>query len=616
MCGIVGIIDLEKDSIPVDFLTAMNQVMYNRGPDGEGHFFEKNIGMAMRRLSIIDLEGGWQPFYSRNQEVVAFQNGEIYNYRVLKQELESAGYVFKSHSDTEVLAHGYTHWGFRGMLERVDGMYAIAIYDRSKRELYLARDRFGEKPLYYCYAHGKFAYASDMLALAALPWVTDDINYTAMARYLALHYIPGDTTLFKSISKVLPGQYAVIALDNPVPQLDWYYKLNGKKAQQRSDDELLKILDAAVESRLIADVPVGVFLSGGLDSSIVAALAARKQPNICTFSMGFDSHSHDESEYASLVAKSIGSEHFNFIFNENSFIDLLPKVAYSLDEPIGDQALLPLFWLCQEARKHVTVALAGEGADEVFAGYGYYRNFLQQKSWKDKLKVWLGRSTDNEELLQCVVNNPVPITPSGFPLLTDIDGRERLLPNLSIRQVDTWETDLMALLNTSSNKLQRASLADLYTWLPDDLLVKFDRMAMVHSLEGRAPFLAPQVVESGLYLSDNQRITRETSKVALRKVATKILPPEILDRPKQGFVLPMRKWISQWFEANGNFETYFRGKTVPGLNVDETIRIIREDMNKGIQRERLLFALIMLVEWYESFMQRKSEVKSRYLQYQ
>ncbi|MDR6878742.1 asparagine synthase (glutamine-hydrolyzing) [Bacillus sp. 3255] len=616
MCGIVGIIDLEREFISSDFLEAMNQVMYNRGPDGEGHFFEKNIAMAMRRLSIIDLTGGWQPFYSRNDEVVAFQNGEIYNHKALQRELESAGFEFKSHSDTEVLAHGFTQWGIKGLLERLDGMFAIAIFDRPKRKLYIARDRFGEKPLYYCYKKGKFAYGSDMVSLAALPWVNDEFNYTSLSRYVALHYVPGEATLFQDINKILPGHYAEITVNNPIPQIEQYFSLQGRKIQGKSDEQLLQLLHEAVESRLVSDVPVGVFLSGGLDSSIVAAIAAKHQPNICTFSMGFDSQSHDESEYATLVAKTIGSTHFSFKFNENSFIDLLPKVAGSLDEPIGDQALLPLYWLCQEAKNHVTVALAGEGADEIFAGYGYYRSFLQNKTLKDKLKMWLGRSTDKEEMLQRIISNPVPITPSGFPLLTDMEGRKRLIPGIPINDPDRWEQNLMSLLAKTDNKLQRASLADLYTWLPDDLLVKFDRMAMSHSLEGRAPFLAPSVVEAGLYLSDSQRITKESSKVALRRVAAKILPPEILERPKQGFVLPMRKWITQWFEANGSYEYYFRHKRIPGLNVDEVIRIVEEDMGHGIQRERLLFALIMLVEWYESFLRRKNEVRSTYLKYQ
>ncbi|MNW38605.1 Asparagine synthetase [glutamine-hydrolyzing] 1 [compost metagenome] len=611
MCGIVGIIDTHSNNISEEILRTMAETMIHRGPDGDGIFIDGPIGMAMRRLSIIDLEGGWQPFYSNNKQVVAFQNGEIYNYLELRSEL-SPKYTFMSDSDTEVLAHGYVEWGIDGLLERLDGMYAVAILDLTHRVLHLARDRYGEKPLFYSVNQGKFAYSSHMLTLTALPWVENQINDLSLSRYLGLHYIPGEQTIFTGVERLLPGERLMVSIDNPVPVKSMYYNIEAARTSI-SDRELLSTIEEAVSSRLVADVPLGIFLSGGLDSSIVAALAAKHKEKISTFSMGFDSKEHDESEFASILAKQIGSTHYHFRFNEDTFLDLLPKVASVLDEPIGDQAMLPLYWLCGEARKHVTVALSGEGADEIFGGYGYYRQFLEKKSFKTLLRQLAGKVSSSREQLSKLIDNPVPVTPSGFPLLTDVAGREYLLTNNSIVGTrDSWEYNLLQSLSQVPNSLQAATIADMTTWLPDNLLVKFDRMAMAHSLEGRAPFLSPKVVKAGLSLPENQRMNPSASKIALRRVAEEILPSEILKRPKQGFVLPMRKWLVEWFNSFGSVKSYFSNREFPGLNMDHLSSIVEEDFNQGINRERFVFAVIMLLEWYAHFNLRNKELSAKY----
>lgn len=606
VCGIVGLIDTVEGRVRPGHLAALRDTMMLRGPDGEGQYIDGAVGMAMRRLSIIDIEGGAQPFFSRAGEVVVFQNGEIYNYRELRHQLEQRGCSFSSHSDTEVLAHGYTEWGIDGLLERLDGMYAIAILDRASRELHLARDRFGEKPLFYTHSKGRFAYSSSLLALASISWVSDELDGESIDRYLALHYVPGRATLFKSIKRALPGERLVIAIDDPLPRRHRYYEARLGKEKKVSDDLLAETIEQAVESRLVADVEVGVFLSGGLDSSIVAAIAARKQPRISTFSMGFSSASHDESRYAQIVAETIGSNHHHFQFDEESFRALLPLVAGALDEPVGDQAQLPLHWLCEEARRHVKVALAGEGADEIFAGYGYYKNHVKETGWRDQLKSRLGRK-DAPNGFQRLIANTEPVTPSGFPLLTDMAGRQRLT-GTSSAEMGEWESSFFDWLNRSSDSLQRAAATDLATWLPDDLLVKFDRMSMAHSLEGRAPYLAPGVVEMGLALPQSQKINAATNKVALRRIANRWLPREIIDRPKQGFVLPMARWLAQWFEAQPSTRSYYLERAMPGLDMKEVARLTEQDLSEGVRRERLLFALVLIVEWYQSFKSRQYEL--------
>jgi asparagine synthase (glutamine-hydrolysing) len=273
--------------------------------------------------------------------------------------------------------------------------------------------------------------------------------------------------------------------------------------------------------------------------------------------------------------------------------------------------MLPLYWLCEEARRHVTVALSGEGADEIFAGYGYYRNHLQSTGWRERVRSALGKTDPTDGRARRLIHNTTPVTPSGFPLLTDIAGRQRLTGK-SPKDASEWEQGLINWLNESGDRLQRAAASDVATWLPDDLLVKFDRMSMAHSLEGRAPYLSPLIVETGLRLPQAQKMDGATSKVALRRIASRWIPKEILDRPKQGFVLPMGRWLAEWFKSQRSVREYFFERAMPGLDMSEAARITEEDIKAGLKRERLLFALVLLVEWYQSFKSRQYELARKY----
>lgn len=611
MCGIAGIVGVASQASD-RLIRAFCDAFVHRGPDGSGYFVEDRIAMGMRRLSVIDLSHGGQPFFSRAKRVVAFQNGEIYNFANLKRELAAMGYLFESSSDTEVLAHGYDAWGIRRLLDRVDGMYAIAILDLDSRQLFLARDRFGEKPLFYNQHNGVFSYGSDLQALVALPWIEVALDLPALEYYLALHYVPGEATIFKDVKKLLPGHYLTLDIDDPVNfKLHRYFRQVLGAPKGISTSSLARTLENAVTSRMISDVPLGVFLSGGLDSSVVAAIAARETSGISTFSMGFDSVDHDEGPYARRVAQHIGSNHHHFTFDCGQFLDLLPKVAGVLDEPIGDQACLPLYWLCGEARKHVTVALAGEGADEIFAGYSYYRGFSPAPGLKARVRALL-RGNRQPHLHQRLIFNDPPNTPSGFPLLTDISGRTALNDSNPSREADAWESDILSWLATSNDRLQRATAADLATWLPDDLLVKFDRMAMAHSLEGRAPFLAPELVDAALHLPGTHRMANGTSKVALRRIAERWLPREIVYRKKQGFVLPMKSWIRDWFCNCGDANAYFSSHEIPGMNMNALKVMVNDDIASGLNRERFIFALMMLSEWHKMAMARIQSLRRTY----
>lgn len=606
MCGIVGLIDLSGRLSTSHMVARMADTMIKRGPDGYGEFVEGGLAMAMRRLSIIDLEHGWQPLTSRDGNVVAFQNGEIYNFQLLKNELAKAGYVFKTSSDTEVLAHGYDAWGIDGLLKKLDGMYAIAIYDRQTRTLHLARDRFGEKPLFYTARDGFFAYSSNTLALKIFDNGSMGISPMGLNYYLAMHFIPGDITIFENIFRVLPGERLEVNIDTLKLTKVKYYEIPIGRVKI-STDELASMLEDSVKSRLVADVPVGVFLSGGLDSSIVAAIASRFKNKIDTFSMGFHSKEHDESQYAQELASQIGSTHHQFYFDEDAFLDLMPRVADALDEPVGDQAMLPLYWLAQEASKHVKVVLSGEGADEIFGGYQYYESFASirpAKPFMERVKSMLsGSSKFSDGLgLDTLMENSNPTTPSGFPLLMDFLERKTWLDTYDTN--GHYEKDLIKFLSKSRDSLQRASLADFTTWLPDDLLVKLDRMGMAHSIEGRAPYLNPAIVSAGMNLPPEQKINLQGRKEFLKRTAHKWVPESLINRKKQGFVLPMRKWIVQWFESHGGPDNYVRNRPIPHLDADLVIDAIKSDIERGLHRERLWFAVILLIEWHESYLKR------------
>lgn len=596
MCGIAGIVGQYANK---DLLDKMLAQQVHRGPDGEGRHHEPWLAMGMRRLSIIDLEHGWQPLTSRNNRVLAFQNGEIYNFKELKRELEQLGYRFTTQSDTEVLAHGYDAWGFDKLLKRIDGMYAIAILDRDCRKLHLARDRFGEKPLFYTAGKGYFAYASSLQSIAVLPWFDKSIDPYGLDRYLALHYVPGEHTIFRQVRRLLPGCSLSLSIDNPTsdglpPKYNRYYKIPLRTPSSVDQEELNAEVEKAVRSRLVSDVPVGVFLSGGIDSSIIAALASRENPRISTFTIGFPGYDGDESIHAEAVAHHLGTQHQTFHFDSNQFHNLLPQVAASLDEPIGDQATLPLFWLCREASREVKVVLSGEGGDELFAGYGYYRPFVTPSGWPDRLS-WLRRNQDR-------VAPPLlgeAESASGFPILSGSKERSILTGFSGVTESD-WGNDTIEWLKNARDPLQRATAADVAGWLPDDLLVKLDRMGMAHSLEGRAPFLTPSLGEIALNLCQEQRIGKQT-KIALRRVAESFLPPSILERPKQGFVLPMKTWLEDYFSLRGGVDQYFKDSLLNSvLNASELARTIDSDMAGSFCRERFIFAVVMLSEWHSN----------------
>ncbi|GEP02699.1 asparagine synthase (glutamine-hydrolyzing) [Methylobacterium oxalidis] len=594
MCGIAGYID---PNAPLGLLDRQLGCIMHRGPDGEGRYEAGALHLGMRRLSIIDLAGGWQPLYSREGQVVAFQNGEIYNFKALRNALEARGYSFVSHSDTEVLAHGYDAWGIEGLLDRVDGMFALAIADLDRRVLHLARDRFGEKPLYFAFKPGHFVYGSSLKSVAITPWIRGEVNAWAVHRYLASHFVSGRQTLLSDVSKVLPGERLEINFDAAhEPRLYRYYRPQLEPSREASVDEIRSLLEEAVESRLVSDVPVGLFLSGGIDSSLIAALAARRHSDVEAFCIGFDDPTADESSHAESVARHLGIKLNTFHFDSRRFSELLPVVCAALDEPIGDQALLPVHWLAHAAASKVKVVLSGEGADEIFGGYSYYASRARQLI--GDFSAAYSAAHDVRSMAPGLLVESAGETQSGFPLLTYLHERESAVPHAG-SEPDKFERDLVEWLTSAHDPVQRMGAADLASWLPDDLLIKADRMTMAASIEGRAPFLSRKIVERALSLPPHQKYLGQESKVLLRELARSLLPRDIIDRKKHGFVLPMADWVQDWFRLNGGFSAYVRQGIGLGLDPVALTEIHRAPGNHS--RERLWFALIALIEWWTSF---------------
>ncbi len=596
MCGIAGFVDLSGKLELARILDQTLERMRFRGPDGFGSYIQGNHAIGMRRLSIVDHSTGEQPKSNETGQIRVVQNGEIYNYRLLRKQLISRGHSFKSVSDTEVLIHGYEEWGIEGLLGKIDGMFAFAIIDESRKVLHLARDPFGEKPVYLHFGQKLFGFASNMKALMSSLHLSQEIDSFSLMRYLALHYIPGRRTIFREVERLLPGERMEFSLIDGTCKRLKYFELIEPVDDISNPEELESILKEAVESRLVGDVPVGVFLSGGLDSSFVTSFAAKHLPSIKTFSIGFDSVRHDESHYAKSVAKAYNLEHHMVVFREKDFSRTLLEVASVLDEPLGDQAALPTYKLCKEASRHVKIVLSGEGADEFFGGYDYYDQFVRRNGFLTKL-------FDRRSLprVPSFLDDSLGITSSGFPLVTNKETWMLLAKDSFSESKDQWEENLISYLDTINNPLRRACATDVFSWLPDNLLVKLDRMTMSMGLEGRCPFLERNIAEYAFRMSSAKKIKGNKSKVALRSLARKSLPECAWKRKKQGFVLPMALWLKSYLEKNGGPKNFVKERNCSFLDNDALVTLL-EDWTDGTPgAERALYALVMLLEWNYSF---------------
>jgi len=560
MCGICGIAAPGRGAFAdVEAVRRMNERLVHRGPDSDGLFHDAGVALAMRRLSIIDLAGGDQPIANEDGTVVVVQNGEIYNYRELRAELERCGHRFATHSDTEVLVHLYEEHGDR-FVERLRGMFAIALWDGRERRLLLARDRFGIKPLYYRLRDGTLSFASELKAMLEQPGFSREIDPRAVAAFLAFNSIPAPLTVFAEARKLPAGTLAVwrdgelsqrrYARPEPVPAEQARRRPRGELAA-----ELRETLRDSVRAHLVADVPVGVLLSGGVDSAGLVALAAGEQADpVKTFSVGFEEASFDELDRARLVAKRYGTEHHEIVLRPDA-VELLPKLVEAFDEPFGDSSALPTYLVSELAAGEVKVALSGEGGDELFGGYYTYV--------ADLLAARVGRLA----ALAAPLAERLPSSDAKVSLDYKAKrfARGAHLPPLERHHAwkEIFSRELQAALlgprdpgwdpvdlyreryaeTAAAEPLARLQDVDLGIYLVDDLLVKTDRSSMAHSLELRVPFLDNEVAATALGLATPLKVRGLAKKRLLRQALAPLLPKEVLRGPKQGFSIPVAAWL-------------------------------------------------------------------------
>ena len=632
MCGITGAIWTNPESsIGQDALRRMTDALRHRGPDEQGTYisdfklrspYDSMPGVALghRRLSIIDVAGGVQPMSNEDQTIWLVFNGEIYNYRALRNRLEGAGHRFKSHSDTEVIIHLYEDEGVR-CFEHLNGMFALAIWDARNRRLVLGRDRLGQKPLVYCQQADLLLFASELKSLLELPEVSRDIDPAALDEYLTYQYVPHPKTIFKGIRKLPPGHYAMFQ-DGKL-HVEPYWSPDGRKEKSLSEKEYIlqvrELLTSSVEQRMQSDVPLGAFLSGGMDSSIIVALMCQLSPgSIKTFSIGFPSPEYDESSYARKVAEHLGTDHYEFQVTPKG-ADILPQLVWHFDEPMADSSAIPTWYLSQWAREQVKVALTGDGGDELFAGYQRYMA-VRLASRFDKLPAslrWVFTSRLWQHLPGATHQKSRLRLLKRFMEALKQDPVRRYLNWIEIfhesQRVSLYADDWIRNLSASDpihfleqawsrasgrDDVTRAAFADLITYLPCDLMTKVDIASMAHSLECRQPFLDHRLVELSLQIPVSFKLRQQRGKRILWNSFRDLLPRVVGTRPKMGFGVPLGHWFRH--ELRDMVQDLLTDQTAQarGLFHPQAVQqFIKEHLEGTFDHGYRLWSLLVLELW-------------------
>jgi asparagine synthase (glutamine-hydrolysing) len=625
MCGICGKLEFAREKqVSSSLLKSMADAIRHRGPDDEGFYTSGQVGLGFRRLSIIDLKGGHQPLSNEDGTVWIVFNGEIYNYQVLREELESKGHVFKTKTDTEVIVHLYEEYG-SGCLAKLRGMFGFAIWDSRTSTLFLARDRVGIKPLYYYVSDGFLAFGSEMKAILADPAVRREVDPQVIDQFLTYYYVPGSKTLLRNLFKLEPGHS--LTVKNGKVEIRRYWDLDFSAAATNHSSngyerQLVELLDETVQLHMISDVPVGFLLSGGIDSTAMLSFAAEKTDKpISTYTVGFSSPGLiDERPFARLAAERYGSKHYEISMSSKEFSDFLPRYVWHMEEPVVEPPAVALYYVSKLASQYVKVLISGEGGDEAFAGYQNYRNtfwFETAKRFFGPLRGPVGQGmsalggflgsrvlskygpqmdTDLADYYLSRASTPFQFFNQASAGLYSLDMAQRVNKDLSIDVVRKFHANV-----ASFGLLEKMLYVDTKTWLPDDLLVKADKMTMANSVELRVPFLDHKVLEFAALLPRNQKLRGLTMKYVAKKALAKHVPAEILNRRKAGFPVPYDAWLRDSLREWANEillapETtsrgYFQQKTVEGM-------IQRFHAGAGYSKE--IFALIVLELWHRAF---------------
>jgi asparagine synthase (glutamine-hydrolysing) len=616
MCGITGLFYFDpRRPVEQAAIEAMRAVIRHRGPDDSGHYFDGNVGLGFNRLSIIDLSGGHQPMSAEHGTATIVFNGEIYNFQEVRQDLIARGHRFRTHSDTEVILQAWEEYG-ESCVDHLRGMFGFAIWDSRRRILFAARDRLGIKPLYYYLDDRQFAFASELKCLLELTGVPREIDDNALADFLHHGYTIAPNTILRHIRKLPPAHTITVTSAGAAIRRYWDIPLDGplQLTEQEALEQFGALIEETVRMHLISDVPLGAFLSGGLDSSAVVALMARVgTKDIKTFSIGYDS-AESELQYAQLVADHFHTDHHPLRMTAGDFRDILPQIVWHMDEPVFEAPAIPLYYISQFARQRVTVALSGEGADEILCGYPIYNfNMAMEKAGKIPLSRTAGsimasvlpegRARKYANLL----GRPLEQRHGGVSRVFTPEGVRRLMPRQQ-KVSDPFGSIADAYSRCrAAPALLRMSYVDMTTWLPDDLLIKADRMSMATSLELRVPFLDHKVVEFAARLPLDLKLRKGVNKYLLKRYVAKDLPPEIITRPKAGFPVPKKAWFrgdlagfarETLLAPDGAARHFF-----PAVEIEKLLAAHqRRDCSDQI------YALLVFDQWHRKFIRASSQL--------
>jgi len=628
MCGIAGFIDFTKKS-DKQTLINMTDVLHHRGPDDSGYSFYENeyanIGLGHRRLSILDLSShGHQPMSFDHLEIV--YNGEVYNFKEIRTELEKHGYTFYSNSDTEVILKAYHKWGVKAV-DRFNGMFVITIYDKQKQKIICIRDRAGVKPYYYYFSNGLFMFASELKSFHENSSFKKQIDKDALALYMQYGYIPEPHSIFEHTYKFPAGHYAEFNIKNSKfnihkywDVIDFYNKPKLDITENEAIKETEKLLKSAFEYRMVSDVPVGVFLSGGYDSSVVTALLqSGRSEKLNTFTIGFKEKGYDEAPFAKEVANYLGTNHTEYYCTQKDALDILPKLPEIYDEPFGDSSAIPTTLVSQLTKQDVSVSLSADGGDETFGGYGKYTGILKKLDTFAKIPNLL-KPLLAKALRQKVVYNSAEKFGGMFDAKTRCERFSDILKydekqmlkatgqftkdelnevlNYSVKEIMTnFDTEVY------QDRVSNLLAVDYKTYMVDDILHKVDRATMSVSLEGREPLLDHCIIEYVAQLPSDMKIKNGNKKWLLKQITHKYLPKEMMDRPKKGFGVPIQEWFKK--ELKEYFEVYLSEKALSkhGLfNVDEVLRLKNEYLSGSNANVTKLWFIFMFQMWYERWM--------------
>ena len=633
MCGISGFIDFTKKT-DQGILEKMNRIMAHRGPDGEGYgIYNSNaatVGLGHRRLSIIDLtEGGSQPQTFGSLHITF--NGEVYNYAEIKKTLEDKGHQFHSHSDTEVILHAYAEWG-SAALQQFIGMFAFVIYDEAKQQLFACRDRAGVKPFFYYWKDDIFLFGSELKALMQHPSFVKEINVDAAAAFMQLGYVPTPHCIFNNAHKLKPGHFLEADLNNKKITTTQYWNVYDayNKPVLKIDlpdaiTETEKLLTSAFQYRMVSDVPVGVFLSGGYDSTCVTALLqANNTEKIKTFTIGVPDAGLNEAPYAKEIAAHLGTDHTEYYCTEKEALEIVPQLPFFYDEPFADSSAIPTSLVCKIAREKVTVALSADAGDEIFAGYNRYDYMAKYGKKLQRIPGFVRKTTS--ALMDVVPANSIPYFNKKYLFANRYEKVKSLLrnpseQNLLISITKQMDSDEIAVLfkNTistlttafDSEELKGESYStlaymmaiDYQTYLLDDILQKVDRAGMSVSLEGREPFLDQRVIEWAAQLPMDYKYNNGSKKFILKEIVHKYIPKQLLDRTKMGFGIPIAAWLQK--DQKPFVDNYFDAAFIQKQNIfnNDEVQRIKDSFYKGkIERAEKIWYLLMFQMWYDKWM--------------